>query len=90
MSGKRKMSEEKARKIAVAATAAGVLIVLFLAVILTIQFVRIGVANAERRRIENEIERYEQLLEEKERDIDYYESELGMYHEALKQGWHTK
>lgn len=83
------MPEEKAKRIAVAAIVAGVLVVLFLVAILIVQFVKIGVANAERDRLQAEIERYEQLIETQRGDLEYYESELGMYHQALEQGWST-
>lgn len=90
MSGeKRLMPEEKAKRLAIGAIVAGVLLVLFLVVVLIIQFVKMGYANAERARLDREIERYEQLIGQKERDLEYYESELGMYHQALEQGWKT-
>ena len=83
------MPEEKAKRIAVAAIVAGVLLVLFLVAVLIVQFVKIGVANSERARLQAEIERYEQLVEQQREDLEYYESELGMYHQALEQGWST-
>ncbi len=83
------MPEEKAKRIAVAAIVAGVLMVLFLIAVLIVQFVKIGVANSERARLQAEIERYEQLVEQQREDLEYYESELGMYHQALEQGWST-
>lgn len=83
------MPEEKAKRIAVAAIVAGVLVVLFLVAVLIVQFVKIGVANAERARLQEEIEQYEQLVEQKRGDLEYYGSELGMYHQALEQGWST-
>ena len=39
------ISEEKAKRIAVGATVAGVLLIIFLVIILIVQFVQIGVAN---------------------------------------------
>ena len=83
------MPEEKAKRIAVAAIVAGVLMVLFLIAVLIVQFVKIGVANSERARLQAEIERYERLVEQQREDLEYYESELGMYHQALEQGWST-
>ncbi|MBR7186750.1 MAG: hypothetical protein IKD43_04630 [Clostridia bacterium] len=81
--------EDRAKRIAVGATVAGVLLVLFLFVVIIIQLVQIGYKNAEIARIESEIERFEQLADQLEKDRDYFESELGMYHEALEQGWKT-
>lgn len=83
------MPEEKTKRIAIAAIVAGVLVVLFLVAVLIVQFVKIGVANAERARLQAEIEHYEQLVEQQREDLEYYESELGMYHQALEQGWST-
>ena len=82
--------EEKSRRIATAGIVAGVLIVLFLAVVLIVQFVQIGVANKESERLQKEIDRFEQLVSQQERDLGYYESELGRYHQALEQGWKTR
>ena len=81
--------QEKARRIAVGATAAGILLVLFLVIILIVQFVRIGVSNSESRRLDEEIEHYNRLIEDRNSDLEYYESELGLYHLALEQGWRT-
>ena len=86
---KTKMSEEKARRIAVGATVAGVLVLLFLVVILVIQFVQIGVAQRERDRLQQEIESYQALLDNRTSELDFYETEVGMYHLALEQGWGT-
>ena len=89
MSKKWLVPEEKAKRLAVGSIVAGVLVVLFLIVVMVIQFVQLGVAAAEQKRIEQEIEQYERLLEEGKKDLEYYESELGMYHQALQQGWKT-
>lgn len=46
------MSEEKAKRIAVGATVGGVLLLVFLLVVLIVQFVQIGVNNAEKARLD--------------------------------------
>lgn len=81
--------EEKSRRIATAFIVAGVLIIVFLVAIIGYQFVKMGVGIAERNRLDRENKRYEQLIEQQERDLGYYESELGRYHQALEQGWKT-
>ena len=81
--------EEKSRRIATAFIIAGVLVALFLIAIAGYLFVEMGYKNEERKRLDAEIERFEQLIGQQERDLDYYESELGRDHEALEQGWKT-
>ena len=83
------LTDEKVRKVAVGATVAGVLLVLFLIVILIVQFVQIGVANAQSRRLDEEIAKYEQMIEEGECDLDFYQNGLGLYYLALGRGWQT-
>ena len=84
------MTEEKMRKIAAGATVAGVLLVLFLIVILIVQFVQIGVANAQSSRLDDEIARYEEMIASGERDLNFYETQDGMYYLALQQGWTSR
>lgn len=90
MSGRKEgITEEKMKKLAAGATVAGVLLVVFLVVILIVQFVQIGVANAQSRDLDREIAKYEELLKEGQDDLAFYESELGLYYLALGQGWQT-
>ncbi len=86
---KAKMTEEKAKRIAVGATIGGVLLLMFLVAILIVQFVQIGVTQREKNRLQQEIESYEALLENKTSELEFYETEVGMYHLALEQGWGT-
>lgn len=83
------MPEEKAKRIAVGAIVAGVLIVLFLLSVIIVQFVQISAANRENDRIQKEIDRYQELIEEGEKNLEHYESELWMYQQAVSQGWST-
>ncbi len=78
---------EKAKRLAVAATAAGVLLFLFFLVIMVIQFVKIANRNAELRELQDRIAEYEQLIGEGEKDLEYYRSQFGLYELALKAGW---
>ena len=61
------ISEEKAARIAVGATVAGVLLVLFLVVVLIIQFVQIGVHNRMEEELDEQIARYEQMISDGEK-----------------------
>ena len=83
------LTDEKMRKIAAGATVAGVLLVLFLVIILIIQFVQIGVSNSQSKQLDEAIARYEQMIAEGKEDCDSYEMGLGLYYLALKQGWIT-
>ncbi len=90
MSGKKiTMPEDKAKRIAVGATVAGVLLVIFLAIVIIVQCVSIGVKNAQSRRLSRSIEEYTQRIEEGERDLEFYESDHGRYFLALERGWRS-
>ena len=81
-------SQEKMKRIAVGATAAGVLLIVFLLVVLIIQFVQIGVRNAELKSLEKRIAQYEDSIEKDEKILDDYLNGDALYYEALKRGWH--
>lgn len=87
MAQKEKLSEEKIRRIAVGATVAGVLLIVFLAIILIVQFVQIGVKNAEKERLDEQIEQYERAIEKGEKNLNWYESEKGLYWYARSYGY---
>ena len=87
MADKRPLSPEKATRIAVGATVGGVLLVLFLVVVLIIQFVQIGVQNRMENELNEQIARYEQQISDGEDKITYYEEGNGLYYLARKHGW---
>lgn len=80
----------QAKRIAVGATVAGVLLVIFLIVVLVVQFVKIGVRNNEAKRLQNQIDEYEQLIENGEKDLEFYKSEQGLRRLAVQHGWKLK
>ena len=84
---KQPISEEKATRIAVGATVGGVLLVLFLVVVLIIQFVQIGVQNRMEDELNEQISQLEQMIADGEKDLNYYEEENGLYYLARKHGW---
>ena len=84
---KQPISEEKATRIAVGATVGGVLLVLFLVVVLIIQFVQIGVQNRMEDELNEQIPQLEQMISDGEKDLNYYEEENGLYYLARKHGW---
>ena len=79
--------ETKAKRIAISATAAGVLLIVFLEVILIVQFVKIGVKNAEKSRLQETIKLYEKLNDAEEKNIEFYKTEEGLRMLAVLQGW---
>lgn len=81
------ISETKARKIAVGGTIAGTLLLVFLIVILIVQFVQIGVAKAEENELDENIEKYQQLIERDADDLEYYRTQEALYRLALSRGW---
>ena len=81
------ISEEKATKIAVGGTIGGVLLVIFLLIVLVVQFVQIGVKNAELEKLEEQKAYYEQLIKEGASNLEYYQTERGLYYLAREQGW---
>ena len=84
---KRPISPEKATRIAVGATVGGVLLVLFLVVVLIIQFAQIGVQKRMEEELNEQIEHYEQMISDGEDKIVYYEEGNGLYYLARKHGW---
>lgn len=79
MSDKREISEEKIRKIAVGTTIGGVLLIVFLVIILIIQFVQIGVGNSKKKQLDEQISQYEQAIEQGQKDVEFYETGNGLY-----------
>ena len=86
MSGKRGegLTDEKMRKIAVGATAAGVLLILFLVVIL---FVQIGIINKRKAEYDAAIEQYEELLKNGEVTLETLQAEETLRELAIQNGW---
>ena len=82
--------ETKAKRIAISATVAGVLLIVFLVIILIIQFAKIGVKNAERGRLQEEIDLYERLNEDTEKDLEFYKTEKGLRMLAVMNGYKNK
>ena len=89
MSGKRGegLTDEKMRKIAAGATAAGVLLILFLVVILIVQFVQIGIINKRKAEYDAAIEQYEELLKNGEVTLETLQAEETLRELAIQNGW---
>ena len=89
MSGKRGegLTDEKMRKIAAGATAAGVLLILFLVVILIVQFVQIGIINKRKAEYDAAIEQYEELLKNGGVTLETLQAEETLRELAIQNGW---
>ena len=83
-------TDTKAKRIAIGATIAGVLLMVFLVIILVIQFAKIGVRNAERNRLQTEVDKYEQLNSETEKDLGFFQTEEGLRMLAVMNGYKDK
>ena len=82
--------ETRAKRIAISATVAGVLLMVFLVVVLVIQFAKIGVRNSEKKKLISEVERYEQLNAETEKDLDFFKTQEGLRMLAVMNGYKYK
>ncbi|HIX08868.1 MAG TPA: hypothetical protein H9683_01650 [Firmicutes bacterium] len=89
MSGKRGagLTDEKMRKIAAGATVAGVLLVLFLVIILIVQFVQIGVANRRRAELEAAIAQVEEDIRNGQSDLESMQAREELIKRAMELGW---
>ena len=88
MSGKRGagLTDEK-MKIAAGATVAGVLLVLFLVIILIVQFVQIGVANRRRAELEAAIAQVEEDIRNGQSDLESMQAREELIKRAMELGW---
>ena len=89
MCGKRGagLTDEKMRKIAAGATVAGVLLVLFLVIILIVQFVQIGVANKRRAELEAAIAQVEEDIRNGQSDLESMQAREELIKRAMELGW---
>ncbi len=77
------VSEEKVRKIAIGATVGGVLLIVFLVIVLIIQFVQMGIRNAEKAELDRLIEQQKQQYDGEVADLDDLQNGFGMFWKAL-------
>ena len=75
------------RKIAAGATVAGVLLVLFLVIILIVQFVQIGVANRRRAELEAAIAQVEEDIRNGQSDLESMQAREELIKRAMELGW---
>lgn len=82
-----RISEEKARKIAVGATVAGVLLIFFLVVVMIIQFVQMGVRSSERAKLEEAQTKLEETISQGQNTLELYQDENNLRWLARTYGW---
>ncbi len=82
--------QERRKRLTVAFVAAGTMLLFVLVIFLCIQFAMMGIGNATKKRLDKEIEDYNEIIAEGKNDLDYYSSEMGKYHLAIEQGWKPK
>lgn len=80
---------QKMNRLAVGATVASVLLIVFFLILLIVGFVQIGVRVHERNELDRQIEEYRGIVEKNELELDDYLTGDGLYYRALLQGWRT-
>ena len=81
------MTQEKMRRIITACVCAATVLLVFLLGFLVYQLVTINVLNNRIEATKADIVYYEEKIEEGKDDLEYYQSDLGKYIEALKLGF---
>jgi len=81
------MTQEKLRRVVVAATVAGTTLLVVLLSVLIYQFVTWGVYNKRIEKLEEENAQLEQENEVLEKDLNYYKDEWGRWALAFEKGW---
>ena len=76
------ISEEKAKRIAVGATVAGVLLIVFLLVIAVCGWVQIAMKRAKLEELTEQTQQYEELRDDQSKKLDWLETPLGLYYAA--------
>ena len=81
------MTQEKLRRVVTASVVAGTTLFVVLLSVLIYQIATIAVYNKRTAKIEQEITELEQSIENKEKDLEYFSSELGMFWLAMEEGF---
>ena len=81
------MTQDKMRKIIAATVSAVTVLFVLLLGYLIYQWVTLGVLEKREEKLEKEITKLEQTIEQGEKDAEYYESFLGKNWLAIHKGW---
>lgn len=84
------MTQEKMRKIIAACVSAATVLFVLLFTYLIYQWVTLAVLNEREQKLQDEITRLEQTLEDDTKVAEHYESELMKQWLAIQQGWRAE
>ena len=84
------MTQEKMRKIIAACVSAATVLFVLLFTYLIYQWVTLAVLNEREQKLQDEITRLEQTLEDDTKVAEHYESELMKQWLAIQQGWRVE
>ena len=82
------MDEQRRIRMAAAITVNVILLIAILTAVIIYQLITIGVGNAQKRALENEVKEYTRKIEEKENEKEYLESEQFLLDYLLNYGYH--
>lgn len=81
------MNEQKRNRMAAAITVNVILLIVILVAVVVYQLVSMSLAKNRRARLESELARYEQLIEQGQADLEYLQSEQGIVDILLELGY---
>ncbi|MBO5457360.1 MAG: hypothetical protein J6A24_00185 [Clostridia bacterium] len=84
------MTQEKMRKVIAACVSAATVLFVLLFTYLIYQWVTLAVLNEREQKLQDEITRLEQTLEDDTKVAEHYESELMKQWLAIQQGWRVE
>ncbi len=84
------MTQEKMRKVIAACVSAATVLFVLLFTYLIYQWVTLAVLNEREQKLQDEITRLEQTLEDDTKVAEHYESELMKQWLAIQQGWRAE
>lgn len=84
------MTQEKMRKVIAACVSAATVLFVLLFTYLVYQWVTLAVLNEREQKLQEEIARLEQTLEDDTKVAEHYESELMKQWLAIQQGWRAE
>lgn len=81
------MNEQKRNRMAAAITVNGILLIVILVAVVIYQLAAMSLAKSRRSRLEAELVRYEQLIEQGQGDLEYLQTEQGILDILFEMGY---
>lgn len=81
------MSEDKRNRIVAAVTVNSIILIVIIAVVLVYQMVEMGILFSRKSAIEEQIQQYEEQIDEAEDLLEYYQTEDYLRDQAYKYGF---